>query len=173
MVSVGRPRYILAQPSTSLLENPLLIPVYTLTQAMRIANKYRMQEVQTAIMRVINSKSLGSGISEAIAMLCFITEFPEHFEKNYVQKVFVQACSTSYYPSTEDLRRLMTNPDLMVVMMKYREGNLNPDGAVWNPEPESPPSGFALGSGFNKIKLIAPMDAWLLRELKSLGLTKG
>ena len=135
---------------------------------MRIATKYCMEEVQPAIVMAIQSKSLGLGISQAIAILGFIAEFPEHFEEDYVQPVFLRACSTHCYPSTEDLGHLMAHPDLIVAMMKYREGRLNPDGAVWNPEPDplifvtlnSPP------------KVVTPMDAWLSGELKSLGLKK-
>lgn len=137
---------------------------------MRTATKYCMREVQAAIVKVIKSKPLGSGISGAIDILCFIAEFPEYFRKSHVQAVFVQACSTSYYPSTGDLMRLMRHPDLMLAMMKYREGKLNPDGAVWKPKPESPPNALTLMRPPKKV--VTPMDTWLAGELNSLGLTK-
>ena len=128
-----------------------------------------MEEVQPAIVQTIQSKSLVYGnISQAIAILCFIAEFPEHFKEGYAQRIFVLACSSSYYPSTRDLMRLMRHPDLMLAMMKYREGRLNPDGAVWNPKPASPYPYL----GLKQPKAVTPMDAWLSGELKSLGLTK-
>lgn len=127
-----------------------------------------MEEVQPAIVKAIQSKPLGYGISQAIAVLGFIAEFPEHFREDYVQSIFIQACFTSQHPSTTDLGHLMAYPDLIVAMMKYREGRLNPDDAVWNPKPASPYPYL----GLKQPKAVTPMDAWLSGELKSLGLTK-
>ena len=142
---------------------------------MRIATKYCMEEVQAAIVRVIESKYPGPGISGPISILCFIAEFPEHFKKDcrkgYVQQIFVQACSIFYYPSAEDLGRLMAYPNLMVAMMKYREGELNPGRAVWNLQPGPPWPSAVPKSARAPPPIVTPMDLWLSRELNSLGFT--
>jgi len=119
-------------------------------------------------MRVIRSRRFTGGIGEAIAVLCFIAEFPDNFRKDYAQRVFNRACSTSYYPSTDDLELLMDHPRLLVAMMKYREGTLNPAGAVWNPKPAPPPSFPCTTID----KVITPMGKWLCDELDALGLDK-
>ena len=135
---------------------------------MRVAIEYSMYGEQASILRVIRLRRLNGGISEAIAILCFIAEFPSYFRKDSAQMVFNQACSTSYYPSTEDLELLMDHPRLLVAMIKYRESTLNPAGAVWNPKPTPPPSSPCITTE----KVITPMDEWLCDELVALGLGK-
>ncbi len=130
-----------------------------------------MDEEQAAIVRVIRSKGFPYGdISYAITVLCFIVGFPEHFDKSYAQMAFEQACFASSYPSTEDLKLLMEYPNLLVAMMKYREGKLNPAGAVWNPKPPPPVASLFRGAPINKV--LTPMDGWLYGEFNSLGLNK-
>jgi hypothetical protein len=140
---------------------------------MRIATKYCMEAEQTAIADVVQSNNYCLGISGAISILCFIAEFPEHFSEDDVQDIFVQACSTGHYPSAKDLGRLMAYPDLLVAMMKYREGQLRPETAVWRPKPIPKPQPM-VPSMFPPIfpSIVTPMETWLAKELKSLGLTK-
>ena len=95
---------------------------------MRVAAKYSMDDVQDAIVRVINSLPSASGI----ARLAFIAEFPGHFYKSAFKEVFVQACSTDHRPSGHDLQPLMGIPHLVALMMHYREGIIQPNQAVWN-----------------------------------------
>lgn len=141
---------------------------------MRIATKYCMEEVQAAIVRVIESKWLGPDISGPISILCFIAEFPEHFKKDcrkdYVQQIFVQACSVYHYPSAEDLGRLMAYPDIMVAMMKYREGELNPARAVWKGPHWFPVTTLPVTTA-KRVNIPVEANVWLSRELNSLGLT--
>ena len=166
-MSVRRLRCLSTQPS-SLLEDPSKIPVRILVGAMRIATKYLMEKEQAAIVRVILARGRISGIGGHIPILCFIAEFPEHFKKVAVLWVFKIACSTVYYPSAEHLKLLMDYPQLLVAMMKYREGQLNPERAVWNAKPTPiswpvrPPTEEA----------ITPMDEWVNDQLNSLGLCK-
>src|SRR5260221_13796646 len=82
-----------------LLDNFLLIPISTYIQAMRIAAKYSMDDVQTAIVHVIKSLSSEQGIGEAIARLAFIAEFPSHFTISFATQGFTRACSLGYYPT--------------------------------------------------------------------------
>ena len=116
------------------------IPITTYAQAMRIAVKYSMDNVQTAIIRVINSLSSKSGVDTAIARLAFLAEFHGHFPKGAIKRVFVQACSKEYRPSGHELRPLMAYPNLVALMMQYREGIIKPDQAIWN-EVVAAPSG--------------------------------
>jgi hypothetical protein len=78
------------------------IPVATYTLAMRVAVKYSMNDVQDAIVRVVNSLPSDSGIRKAIAQLAFVAEFSSHFYKYFFKEVFVQACSTNQRPSGPD-----------------------------------------------------------------------
>ena len=109
---------------------------------MRVAAKYAMDDVQRAIVRVINSSPSAS----EIAQLAFIAEFPGHFHKSTFKKLFVQACSTDRRPSGHDLQPLMAFPHLVALMMQYREGIIQPNQAIWNERASLPsPRGF---SGF-------------------------
>ena len=118
-----------------------------------------MVDVQAAVVRVVQSKDLEHNISEAIAILLFIAEFPEHFPEQYVQKVFIGACDTKNYPSIQDMEQLMAHPALLVAMMKYREGKLRPGIAVWGQSGK-----------YEQAELLA--TKWLTVELKSLGLAQ-
>ena len=95
---------------------------------MRVAAKYSMDDVQGAIVRVVNSLPSAS----EIARLAFIAEFPGHFYKSAFKEVFVQACSTDRRPSGHDLQPLMAFPHLVALMMHYREGIIQPNQAIWN-----------------------------------------
>ena len=146
----------------SLVEDPTVISVCTLAHAMRIATKYCMEKVQAAVAKVIQSKHFeeeDAQTSEAIAILLFIAEFPEHVSEDYVVEVFEEACNPDGHPSIEDMERLMAHPALVVAMMKYREGSLQPLDAVWRPERGGPATAELARE-------------WLIAELKSLGLTK-
>ena len=136
---------------------------------MRTATKYLMDKEQAAIVRVIGSRRFLGGISEPIAILCFIAEFPEHFRKDFALKVFLKACSTSYYPSSGDLELLMVYPHILVAMMKYREGKLKPAVAVWN-APPTPTPGVAEAIAEESVSPITPLDKWWDDQLESLGL---
>ena len=124
---------------------------------MRVAAKYSMDDVQDAIVRVINSLPSASGI----ARLAFIAEFPGHFYKSTFKEVFVQACSTDRRPSGHDLQPLMGIPHLVALMMHYREGIIRPNLAVWN-EITSLQSPRRRGGSRE--------DTWLDEQLESLGL---
>ena len=137
---------------------------------MRIATKYSMEEVQAAVVRVVQSKTLDhtSSIGEAIATLCFTAEFPGHFLENHVREAFIKACDTEFYPSIEDLERLMAHPGLLVAMMKYREGKLEPKNAVWKSKQAKPiDRGVARSSPKDTLA-----EVWLSEELRSLRLIK-
>jgi len=156
---------------------------------MRVATKYSMDDVQNAVVRVIKSLPSDSGIDKAIARLAFIAEFPGHFYKHFFKTVFIQACSTKHRPSGSDLKPLMAFPNLVALMMQYREGIIKPDQAIWNEgaqvERVSPsgtvPSGFGsgtglgFGSGFGSPQPVRSLesseDKWLDKQLESLGLT--
>lgn len=150
------------------MEEPSHIPVQILVGAMRTATKYLMDKEQAAIVRVIRSRGCTNDYSGAIANLCFIAEFPGHFKKGDALEVFDQVCSTSHYPSTEDLKRLMDHPHLLVAMMKCREGSLKPNRAVWNPKLTSPP--WSPAPPIKKV--ITPKDEWVNDQLDLLGLGK-
>ena len=146
------------------------IPIATYTRAMRIAAKYAMDDVQHAIVRVIISLPSDSGMGKTIARLAFIAEFSGHFYKPFFKEVFIQACSTVHRPSGPDLTPLMAFPNLVALMMQYREGIIQPNQAVWNeraPSPvhgarQRPPPSFNLGEWRE--------GKWLDEQLESLGL---
>ena len=120
---------------------------------MRVATKYSMDDVQDAIVRVINSLPFQS----EIASLAFIAEFPGHFHKDFFKGVFVQACSTDDHPpSGHDLQPLMAFPHIVSLMMQYREGVIQPDRAIWNL--------------YGNIGALSPEDDWLDNQVECLGL---
>ena len=99
---------------------------------MRVAAKYSMDDVQDAIVRVINSLPFES----KIATLAFIAEFSGHFRKVFFKQVFVQACSTDNHPPLGyDLQPLMVFPNIISLMMRYREGIIQPNRAIWSAYP--------------------------------------
>lgn len=146
------------------------IPIATYTRAMRIAAKYLMDDVQRAIVRVIIALPSDSGIGKAIARLAFIAEFSGHFYKDFFKEVFLQTCSTVHRPSGPDLKPLMAFPNLVALMMQYREGIIQPNQAVWNERAPSPvrdarrrrPRSLDLGESRE--------GKWLDGQLESLGL---
>ena len=127
-----------------------------------------MEEVQTAVVRVVRSKSLDRqlGMDEAIGILCFLAEFPGSIEEILVKEVFFQACDTEFYFTIENLEQLMPYPGLLLAMMKYREGQLSPKTAVWEPEQST----LQLPISSTRRCPPAPMEVWLSKELKSLRL---
>ena len=149
---------------------------------MRVAAKYSMDDVQRAIVRVINSLPSASGI----ARLAFIAEFPGHFYKRAFKEVFVQACSTDRRPSGHDLQPLMAFPHLVALMMHYREGIIQPNKAIWNEKaPQQSPRSFGAAAaaprgapsaagGFSgwstERSSEASEDNWLDEQIESLGL---
>ena len=155
------------------------IPIATYTGAMRIAVKYSMDDVQHAIVRVITSLPSDSGIGKAIARLAFTAEFSGHFYKPFFKEVFVQACSTVHRPSGLDLTPLMVFPNLVALMMEYREGIIQ---SKWNertPSPASPvrmwgapsPRGRALSiRSASPVGRVSGEDNSLDKQLESLGL---
>ena len=76
---------------------------------MRVIAKYSMDDVQDAIVRVINASALWA------ARLAFIAEFPGHFYKSAFMVVFVQACSSR--PSGHDPQSLMAFPHLVALVI--------------------------------------------------------
>ena len=96
---------------------------------MRLAVKYSMDDVQKAIVRVIHSLPFES----KIAPLAFISEFLPEFPNGFFKKVFVQACSTGDHPPPgDDLEPLMAFPNVVSLMMTYREGVIQPNRALWD-----------------------------------------
>jgi len=133
-----------------------------------------MDDVRDAILRVINSLESYWGIGNAIAKLAFIAEFPGYFAKGVFKEVFVQACSTDHRPSGPELMPLMAYPNLVALMMQYREGVIQPNRALWRERSPSP-VGVIRGRR-TPLRSISPMgrrsleDEWLDKQLKSLGL---
>jgi hypothetical protein len=63
---------------TRLLDDIMKIPIATHTLAIRVAGKYSMDNVQDAIVRVVNSLPSGTGIRKAIAQLAFVADLSGH-----------------------------------------------------------------------------------------------
>jgi len=176
-----------------LLDNLMKIPIATYIQAMRIAVKYSMDDVQKAIVEVINSFSFTWEYSTAIARLAFVVEFPNHFPKSMIREVFVQSCPKTYHPSGNDLKPLMAYPNLVALMMQYREGIILPSQAVWSKKSPfsfgaaagtipaagttpaaatAPASGTPLAFSFGPAPVLqgTAEDKWLNEQFKALGL---
>ncbi len=98
---------------------------------MRIAIKYAMDDVQVAIINVIQLpppqplRDLGTAISQ----LAFVAEFSGHFTPAVAIQVFTQASSIGHRPTANHLEPLMRYPAFVALMMQYREGLRNPDTA--------------------------------------------
>ena len=109
------------------------IPVVTYTQAMRIAIKYSMDDIQAAIADVIPLISLQpqQGLGTAILRLAFVAEFPSHFSRDVAIQMFTDASSISHHPTVDHLKPLLPHPAFVVLMMQYREGLSNPDTSIW------------------------------------------
>jgi hypothetical protein len=113
-----------------LLVNIVDIPIATFTQAMRIAVKYSMNDVQVAIAKAVGSNLL-PGLHTRIARLAFVAEFPSHFSKDFAIKVFTDASIIDSHPTVDDLEPLIAYPAFIALMMQYREGLCNSDKAIW------------------------------------------
>ena len=98
---------------------------------MRMAVKYSMDDIQVAITKIIHSVSGGQGITKAITRLAFVAEFPGYFSGPFAIQVFIDACPIIYHPTADDLKPLVAYPAFVSLMMQYREGRTNPDGAIW------------------------------------------
>ena len=95
LCQLGCPFVVLKKDSV--LDDIWKIPVRTLLFAMRIASKYNMEDIKTAITPIItNMTSLGIG--QAIERLAFMAELPTHFSVSLAGDVFLQACSISSTP---------------------------------------------------------------------------
>ena len=145
------------------------IPITTYAQAMRVAVKYSMDDVQAAIVRVVELYRNAGGRA-AIAKLAFVAEFPDHFDKGTIREIFVRVGSTYYRPSGHDLGPLLAYPNLLALMMQYREESNKPNQnqAVWDEEPQAPPD---VRFRFADLEppSITPEEKWLDEQLKSLG----
>ena len=119
-----------------------------------------MDNVQAAIVRFINSLY---GESVGIAKLAFLAEFPDHFARGTIREVFVEVCAKDYRPSGHDLGPLFAHPDLLALMMQYREENSKPNKAIWD---EDVPPHFPYSVVIPSIKL---REKWLDEQLESLG----
>jgi len=95
---------------------------------MRIAVKYSMDDIQVAITKVI---LIPPKLRTEISRLAFVAEFPSHFPKELANIVFIEASSIKYDLTANDIKPLMAHPNFVVLMMQYREGCGNPDGAIW------------------------------------------
>ena len=143
---------------------------------MRVAAKYLMDDVQDAVVRVINSLPTDSGIDKAITQLAFIAEFAGYFYKDFFKTVFIQACSTNHRPSGPDLKPLMAFPNLVALMMQYRQGIIQPNQAIWHERLQSPPQSPVPVFISPRRCNASPMgresvgDRWLGEQLESLGL---
>ncbi len=117
------------------------IPIVTYARAMRIAVKYTMDDIQLAIVKVIEltpplpppllsyqgfPSQLSSGLGTAISRLAFVAEFPSHFTKEVAIRAFTQASSINRRPTANDLGPLVPYLAFLALMMKYREGLRNP-----------------------------------------------
>ena len=118
----------------------------TYAQAMRIAIKYSMDDVQDAIANVIQSVTP----AKAITRLAFASEFPDRFTASFATELFTKACSLDYHPTADDLEPLMAQPALVGLIMQYREGLGNPEQAVWR-------------------HLVFGSQTWLQHHINSLG----
>ena len=100
---------------------------------MRIAIKYSMDDVQSAIVHAINF-DLADTRSKAkpIARFAFMAEFPDNFSRSFPIQLFLQVCSIEYHPTADDLRPLMAHPALVALVMQCREGLNNPSKAIWS-----------------------------------------
>ncbi len=128
---------------------------------MRFAVKYSMDDEQDAIVRVIICLPSDSGTTQ----LAFMAEFSGHFRKSVFKRVFVQACSTDRRPSGHDLQPLMAFPNLVALMMQYREGIIEPNQAIWDDWVPVQPLPRRRGSVSTSREVL-----WLDEQLDSLGL---
>jgi hypothetical protein len=114
------------------MQNFFDIPIATYTQAMRIAVKYSMEDVQVAITKFIE---MPPQPREEISRLAFVAEFPSYFSKGLAIQVFTSACSVGYELAAYDVKPLMAYPAFVVLMVHYREGARNPSRAIWMRHP--------------------------------------
>ena len=131
---------------------------------MRIAVKYSMDNVQAAILRFINS--LPGEESAGIGKLAFLAEFSNYFSRDTIKEVFVGVCAENYHPSGRDLSPLFAHPNLLALMMQYREEILKPDEARWHEQPAQPSHPWRQ---LYMVDSITWREKWLDEQFKSLG----
>jgi len=89
-----------------------------------------MGDVQVAITKVIQIPPQPQpGLRTEIARLAFVAEFPSYFSEAFAIQTFRDASAIQYSPTAFDIRPLMVHPDLVVLMMQYREGLVKLEGA--------------------------------------------
>lgn len=142
------------------------IPLATYVQAMRVATKYSMDDVQVAITNVIQRMHAGRGITKAIALLALVAEFPDSLPGNFAIQMFINACSITQHPTADDLKPLFAFPGFLAIMMQYREGRANPNNAKW----VHTPTNYADLKWEAVDPLLNGGGRWLVAKFRSLGI---
>jgi len=137
---------------------------------MRIANKYDMEDIKTAIIQLISNLSAPE-IGEAIERLAFMAGFPTSFSVRLAGDAFLQTCSISTVPSANDLKPLMAHPAIVAAMIKNRENmlrsqlvsELRPRVPEWLSPGMTPPAAPTP---------VPRVEGWLIKELTSFGFSE-
>ena len=103
-----------------LLDDPHSISSRTLTLAMRIASRYRMEDVQTAIAKVVIRACKPETLGGAIRRLLLCAEFPSFFKDDTISALFVCICRWEDHPTSQQLAPLQNRMDLIAHIMSGR-----------------------------------------------------
>ena len=98
---------------------------------MHIAIKWSMDDVQVAIIKVIQTPQ--RPLSTQFERLAFVAEFPSYFSKALAMELFVNASSIKHLPTLNDILLFTGHTAILVLLMQYREGLGKPGGAPWIP----------------------------------------
>ena len=103
-----------------LLDDPQPISITTLTLAMRICSRYCMEDIQTAIAKVVSSGDKPKTLDIAIGRLVLCAEFPRFFKDTTILANFVCICRWGPHPTGNQLEPLQNRLDLVAHIMSGR-----------------------------------------------------
>ena len=96
-----------------LLEDPKQIPMKTYRLAMRIANRYCMDEVQEAVTGVVKGILSTGGYTAAIERFVLISEHSAPFSDDEVMEEFSWICRQVTHPNEDELKPFGSHWDLI------------------------------------------------------------
>ena len=87
---------------------------------MRISSNYCMEDVQTAIARVVTQADKPETLDIAIGRLLLCAEFPSYFKDGVIWGLFVCICRWVDHPTAQQLEPLQYRMDLVAHIMRGR-----------------------------------------------------
>lgn len=102
------------------LDNPWLIPVQTLENAMSAAIRLDMEDIQTAIFSVVSHFGEPKDLEQGIDLFLLRARFPTYFETRVILRLFVYICRHPHDLQPKDIKALKHEETLFAHILKGR-----------------------------------------------------